>query len=39
MTSFVPDFGVLIAKTKNSELAPNIWVIDSHPEDINLVDF
>lgn len=37
--SFVPDSGVLIAKTKNSESAPNIWVIDSHPEDINLVDF
>jgi len=37
--SFVPDSGVLLAKTKNSESAPNIWVVDSHKEDINLVDF
>ena len=37
--SFVPDSGVLLAKTKNSESAPNIWVIDSHKEDINKVDF
>ncbi|WP_223587694.1 M6 family metalloprotease domain-containing protein [Neobacillus bataviensis] len=37
--SFVPDSGVLLAKTKNTESAPNIWVIDSHKEDINLVDF
>ena len=37
--SFVHDSGVLLAKTKNSESAPNIWVIDSHPEDVDLVDF
>lgn len=37
--SFTPDTGVLLAKTKNSESAPNIWVIDSHPEDIEQVDF
>ncbi|MBU8772695.1 M6 family metalloprotease domain-containing protein [Cytobacillus oceanisediminis] len=37
--SFTPDSGVLLAKTKNSESAPNIWVIDSHAEDINQVDF
>ncbi|MBS4190785.1 M6 family metalloprotease domain-containing protein [Bacillus sp. FJAT-49705] len=37
--SFAPDSGVLLAKTKNSESSPNIWVIDSHKEDINLVDF
>ncbi|MFJ5716361.1 M6 family metalloprotease domain-containing protein [Neobacillus sp. NPDC093127] len=37
--SFVPDSGVLLAKTKNSETAPNIWVVDSHIEDINKVDF
>jgi len=37
--SFAPDTGVLLAKTKNSESAPNIWVIDSHKEDINQVDF
>ena len=37
--SFVPDSGVLMAKTKNSESPPNIWVIDSHDEDIAQVDF
>ncbi|GIN84430.1 peptidase M6 [Heyndrickxia sporothermodurans] len=37
--SFAPDSGVLLAKTKNSESAPNIWVIDSHKEDINQEDF
>lgn len=37
--SFAPDSGVLLAKTKNSESSPNIWVVDSHKEDINLVDF
>ncbi|MFD1172973.1 M6 family metalloprotease domain-containing protein [Oceanobacillus picturae] len=39
MDSFTPDSGVLLAKTKNSESAPNIWVIDSHEEDINQRDF
>ena len=37
--SFAADSGVLIAKTKNAETSPNIWVVDSHPEDINLKDF
>ncbi len=37
--SFAADSGVLIAKTKDAETAPNIWVVDSHPEDINLKDF
>ncbi|MEK3856145.1 M6 family metalloprotease domain-containing protein [Cytobacillus sp. FSL H8-0458] len=37
--SFTPDSGVLLAKTKNTEAAPNIWVIDSHAEDIHKVDF
>ncbi len=37
--SFTHDSGVLLAKTKNSEAAPNIWVIDAKPEDINLEDF
>lgn len=37
--SFTPDSGVLLAKTKNSESAPNIWVIDAKPEDIDQVDF
>ncbi|MEH7526131.1 M6 family metalloprotease domain-containing protein, partial [Bacillus sp. JJ1503] len=37
--SFAADSGVLIAKTKNAETAPFMWVVDSHPEDINLKDF
>ncbi|MDY0393714.1 FixG Ig-like domain-containing protein [Virgibacillus halophilus] len=37
--SFATDSGVLISKTKNAESAPNVWVVDSHPEDINLADF
>lgn len=37
--SFQPDSGVLLAKTKDAESAPNIWVIDSHDEDIEQVDF
>jgi len=42
--SFTPDNGVLIAKNKNNE-TPSCgyncftWVIDAHPEDINLIDF
>jgi M6 family metalloprotease-like protein len=37
--SFTPDNGVLMAKTKNQDRAPFIWVIDANPEDINVVDF
>ncbi|GAB3801917.1 M28 family peptidase [Virgibacillus kimchii] len=37
--SFATESGVLIAKTKDAERAPFIWVVDSHPEDINEVDF
>jgi len=37
--SFTPDHGVLLAKTKNADLAPFIWVVDAHPEDIELVDY
>lgn len=34
--SFTPDYGVLIAKNKDLvDLAPFMWVIDAHPEDIN----
>jgi M6 family metalloprotease-like protein len=34
--SFTPDYGVLIAKNKDLvDLAPFIWVIDAHPQDIN----
>ena len=46
--SFTPDSGVLIAKNKDSLRGRNgglngfnsyIWVIDAHPEDINVVDY
>jgi M6 family metalloprotease-like protein len=46
--SFTPDNGVLIAKNKDSlrgrnggpnEFTSYIWVIDAHPEDINMVDY
>jgi M6 family metalloprotease-like protein len=42
--SFTPDSGVLIAKNKNGEgnsCGYNcfIWVIDAHPEDMNMIDF
>ncbi|MEA2432814.1 MAG: hypothetical protein QOG54_271 [Actinomycetota bacterium] len=37
--SFTPDHGVLIAKTKSADASPFIWVIDSHPKDINKVDY
>ncbi|QFT87780.1 Immune inhibitor A peptidase M6 [Bacillus sp. THAF10] len=37
--SFLMDAGVLLAKTKTDEAWPNIWVIDSQPEDINEVDY
>jgi M6 family metalloprotease-like protein len=42
--SFTPGNGVLIAKNKNGEgnsCGYNcfIWVIDAHPEDINMIDF
>jgi M6 family metalloprotease-like protein len=37
--SFTPDHGVLIAKTKHADLAPFIWVVDSHPDDIDQIDY
>jgi len=46
--SFCPDNGVLLAKNKDNLRGRNggpnafnsyIWVIDAHPEDINMVDF
>ncbi len=46
--SFTPDNGILIAKNKDSLRGRNggpnafnsyIWVIDAHPEDINMVDY
>jgi M6 family metalloprotease-like protein len=42
--SFDPGHGVLISKTKNSNSSCGtfncfVWVVDSHPEDIDQVDF
>lgn len=37
--SFTPDSGVLIARTKNADLSPFLWVIDSHPDDIGAIDY
>jgi M6 family metalloprotease-like protein len=38
--SFCPDSGVMITKTKNSDVAqPFQWVIDANPQDAHEVDF
>ncbi|MBQ6948636.1 MAG: immune inhibitor A, partial [Firmicutes bacterium] len=37
--SFLHDEGVLISMYRDRESAPFIWMIDSHPEDINIVNF
>jgi M6 family metalloprotease-like protein len=37
--SFTPDSGVLLAKTKDEDRAPFIWVADANPQDIDKVDF
>ena len=37
--SFIPDHGVLIAKTKAADEAPFIWVIDAFPKDIHKIDY
>ncbi|GAA3943900.1 M6 family metalloprotease domain-containing protein [Actinomadura viridis] len=37
--SFTPDSGVLLAKTKDRDSAPFIWVKDANPQDIDKVDF
>ena len=37
--SFMNDEGVLITMYRETESPPFIWVIDSHPEDINIVNF
>ncbi|OLT11368.1 peptidase M6 [Actinomadura sp. CNU-125] len=39
MDSFTPDSGVLLAKTKNEDDSPFIWVQDANPQDIDKVDF
>ena len=37
--SFIPDHGVLIAKTKAADASPFIWVIDAHPKDLRKIDY
>jgi M6 family metalloprotease-like protein len=37
--SFLPDHGVLIAKSKTADASPFIWVVDAFPRDIGGVDY
>jgi M6 family metalloprotease-like protein len=37
--SFLPDHGVLVAKTKTADASPFIWVIDAFPNDIGGIDY
>ena len=37
--SFLPDHGVIIAKTKTADASPFIWVIDAFPKDIGGIDY
>lgn len=38
--SFAPDYGTLIAKTRNADLPiPFMWVIDANPETLEMVDY
>ena len=37
--SFLPDHGVLIAKSKTADASPFIWVADAHPKDLKKVDY
>ncbi|WP_235846929.1 M6 family metalloprotease domain-containing protein [Neobacillus soli] len=37
--SFTNDSGVLISKSRTAETAPNVWVVDSHPQDINIPNY
>jgi M6 family metalloprotease-like protein len=37
--SFIPDHGVLIAKSKAADASPYIWTIDSHLKDLKKVDY
>jgi M6 family metalloprotease-like protein len=37
--SFLPDHGVLIAKSKTADAAPFIWTIDAHPKDLTYADY
>ena len=37
--SFLPDHGVIIAKTKAADTMPFLWVIDAHPKDLKAADY
>ena len=37
--SFIPDHGVIIAKSKTADASPFIWVADAHPKDLKKVDY
>jgi M6 family metalloprotease-like protein len=37
--SFLPDHGVLIAKSKTADASPFIWVQDAHPKDLKKTDY
>ena len=37
--SFLPDHGVLFAKTKTADASPFIWVIDAFPKDLKRTDY
>lgn len=37
--SFLPDHGVLIAKSKTADASPFIWVIDAHRKDLTNTDY
>ena len=37
--SFLPDHGVLIAKSKAADASPFLWVIDAFPKDIGGIDY
>ena len=37
--SFLPDHGVVIAKSKAADASPFIWVIDAFPKDIGGIDY
>lgn len=37
--SFLPDHGVIIAKSKAADASPFIWVVDAHPKDLTKTDY
>jgi M6 family metalloprotease-like protein len=37
--SFLPDHGVVIAKSKLADASPFIWVVDAHPRNLRKVDY